>query len=289
MLSFIAVVVILLSTVLAYSALTYLFYWYEAWRDPGLSEVERLAGGPPGRLAIGCVVRDVWYYTALGLLRIIWPLHRVLARKQGRGPLIVLVHGLNNAPACWLPLRRRLARRGLPNTHTVHYPSSFGTLDEAGERLGARVGELAAKHPGRPVVLVCHSMGGLVAKAWLGRPADPGAVAGIITLGTPHAGSRLAALGWTCLARSLYPGCPEMDRLREATMPAAIRRLALATPLDNMVLPIGNARPGERWDFAWTAPMSHTAMVFRADVAEQVGKTIEEWLGPDIASGGEDR
>ncbi len=81
----------------------------------------------------------------------------------GRGPTIVLVHGLGSRPEHWLPAARILARR-----HRVvlvelpgHGEDELGpfSLDVATEALDAAI--KAADH--RPVVLVGHSIGGLVA------------------------------------------------------------------------------------------------------------------------------
>src|SRR5690606_19880004 len=42
---------------------------------------------------------------------------------------------------------------------------------------------------GREPVLICHSMGGLAARAWLRACAGDGRVQSVVTLGTPHRGT----------------------------------------------------------------------------------------------------
>ncbi|MEJ2689208.1 MAG: alpha/beta hydrolase [Deltaproteobacteria bacterium] len=48
--------------------------------------------------------------------------------------------------------------------------------------------------PGRPIWLVAHSRGGLIARSFLQTQRQPAELAGCITLGTPHHGTELASL-----------------------------------------------------------------------------------------------
>lgn len=90
----------------------------------------------------------------------------------GRGPAIVLVHGLGSRRADWLPVARELARDhrvtlvDLPGHGVTEMPAAF-SLDQAQGALDRALGELGEQ----PVVLVGHSVGGLVCTAEaLARP-----------------------------------------------------------------------------------------------------------------------
>jgi pimeloyl-ACP methyl ester carboxylesterase len=84
----------------------------------------------------------------------------------GRGPTIVLVHGLGSRADHWLPVARLLARRhrvrlvDLPGHGQSEMPAPF-SLARATEALNAAL----ALEENNPVVLVGHSLGGLVATA----------------------------------------------------------------------------------------------------------------------------
>lgn len=69
------------------------------------------------------------------------------------------------------------------STPAISRRSTYGYRDLADEWLTATIDAVVERHPGRPVVLVAHSLGGQVAVAHLARHAHP-AVRGLVTLGT---------------------------------------------------------------------------------------------------------
>ena len=89
-----------------------------------------------------------------------------LAAAFGRGPTIVLLHGLGSSATTWLPTGRILARRhhvvlvDLPGHGTSAMPEPF-SLERATQALDGALARAAKE----PVVLVGHSLGGLVAAA----------------------------------------------------------------------------------------------------------------------------
>jgi hypothetical protein len=81
----------------------------------------------------------------------------------------------------------------VPDANVVLFPYDFrASLAQAAERLDAEVRGRLERFGGRPdnrVIVVAHSLGGLVARYWLG-PLDGWRVCrALITLGTPHRGA----------------------------------------------------------------------------------------------------
>lgn len=113
-----------------------------------------------------------------------------LADGRGRQG-VVLVHGFMCNRGFWTPWLRRLRAAGHA-CEAVNLEPVFTGIDDYATLLEAAVARVRAA-TGRPPVLVCHSMGGLAARAWLrSRPGAVLEVAHLVTIGTPHHGTWLA-------------------------------------------------------------------------------------------------
>ncbi len=104
---------------------------------------------------------------------------------------VVFFHGFVCNRGFWAPWMRALRGSGLPFT-SMNLEPVFGSID-AGipliEDTVARAEALCTS----PVTLVCHSMGGLAARAWLASaPGNLQRVARVITIGSPHHDTWLA-------------------------------------------------------------------------------------------------
>jgi len=108
---------------------------------------------------------------------------------------VVLVHGIACNRAVWRPLLAALHGAGIESVHAIDLEPLFADIDTYARKLLARIEAIGAS-PARPVAIVAHSMGGLVARAAL-REAAPGTIGRIITVGTPHHGTVVACpFGW---------------------------------------------------------------------------------------------
>ncbi len=105
--------------------------------------------------------------------------------------LVVFVHGLNSRPEDLIGLISGVERAG----HwcaTFRYPNDQ-SISKSASLLSAELGELRRRAPLRRVVVIAHSMGGLVAREALeNSKLDPGNVQRLILIAPPNHGSRLA-------------------------------------------------------------------------------------------------
>jgi triacylglycerol lipase len=120
-----------------------------------------------------------------------WPDNEAGDGAVASGPAVVLVHGFVCNRGFWAPWMQALREAGVPYT-SMNLEPVFGAIDEGValiEDAVARAEGLGASSP----VLVCHSMGGLAARAWLASaPGNLARVSRIITIGSPHHGTWLA-------------------------------------------------------------------------------------------------
>lgn len=122
-------------------------------------------------------------------------------------PPLLLVHGYGCNHAIWLDMQPSLAAAGY-RCFGIDLEPIFGDIDALGAQLLSRMRELR-NETGMAPLLLCHSMGGLVARAALAgarRVGESDACAGIVTLGTPHHGCALARFGAGIDARQMRCG-----------------------------------------------------------------------------------
>lgn len=106
-------------------------------------------------------------------------------------PLVVLIHGLDCDRLNWAPLTRLLEADG-KQVALFTYPSDQPIADSA-KALGEKLAELRLRMTGLSYDLVCHSMGGLVAREYIEGEGYRGGVERLVMLGTPTSGSKWAA------------------------------------------------------------------------------------------------
>ena len=160
----------------------------------------------------------------------------------GAGVGVLLVHGFSCNRGRWNGWMRRLRAQGVAFVAPSLEPA-FGSIDDYADEIESGVQRLKAL-TGRMPVLCAHSMGGLALRAWWRRHGAGHAQAPrAITLGSPHQGTRMAALGLGINAAQMrqgsawlaaLPGLPDVD--------------CFWTPCDQVVNPaqtaiLGGGRP----------------------------------------------
>ncbi|OGA95700.1 MAG: permease [Burkholderiales bacterium RIFCSPHIGHO2_12_FULL_61_11] len=106
---------------------------------------------------------------------------------------VVFVHGLFCNRGFWTPWLKRL-QGGRHAFIAVNLEPLFGSIDNYALQIDDAVQQITHA-TGRAPLLVCHSMGGLAARAWLQRMRAEARVHHVVTIGTPHRGTWLARFG----------------------------------------------------------------------------------------------
>jgi hypothetical protein len=158
-----------------------------------------------------------------------------LPGATGKGPRpIILIHGYAMNRANFLPLAMRLARAGLGPIIGFEY-WSLGKTASAARRLAELDDEVRARTGAAAVDLVGHSMGGVVARYYVTLGGGDGAVANLITLGSPHAGTEASAVGIGRPIRELMGGSTLQTRLATAPAPTHTKLTVIWSHADALV------------------------------------------------------
>ncbi len=226
---------------------------------------------PTPRPTIGQVLAAWWRESCQGIRVFAWRQPFRWRREPDWLPAgggargIVFVHGFVCNRGFWTPWLRRCRAEGIPfvavNLEPVH-----GSIDGYADALDAAVDRLAAA-TGHAPVLVCHSMGGLAARAWIRRHGAEGRVANVVTIGTPHQGTWLARFSHLPNGRQMRPGGAWLTGLAAHTgLPASAWTCWYANA-DNIVFPPATATlPGA--DNRLVRGAAHVDLAFRPQVVE---------------------
>ncbi len=168
----------------------------------------------------------------------LWRREAVVPPASAGAAPILLIPGYCCNEAMWRPLQRRLRAAGR-RAVAVTLDPPFADIDELADRLDEEIDRLLAATGAAKVVLVGHSMGGLAARACLAR-RGPDRVAALVTIGTPHHGTKLARLGVGRDAREMEPGSPWLSALNDHAPPVPTHSIWSAR--DEIVVPRDSAR-----------------------------------------------
>ncbi len=149
---------------------------------------------------------------------------------------VLLLHGYGCNSGYWAHLTPRLDAAQISHA-TLDLAPVTAPIDAYVPLVEQGVQDLLAATGAERVIIVAHSMGGLVARAWM-RTYGSGRVARVITLGTPHHGTSLASFGIGANALQMRLGGAWLHELA-ASESAATRALitSIYSHHDNIVAP----------------------------------------------------
>ncbi|WP_199031624.1 triacylglycerol lipase [Ralstonia sp. ASV6] len=151
---------------------------------------------------------------------------------------VLMIHGYGCNRAVWLPMQRHLAAAGHP-IEAIDLMPLLGDIDDYAHDIAAVVARMTHTY-GRAPVLLCHSMGGLAARALLRQSTDICPVAHIITLGTPHRGTAMARSGRGRNVRQMAWASAWLRQLAASETPAVRARItSIFSWHDSIVGPAG--------------------------------------------------
>ena len=260
-------------------ALTYVILYYESANGSHL-EVLR-SRGPVFLLMVRGFVSTLLSHVLVvaaaltGLYRRYWHLPAAPLTR----PPVIFVHGLYHNRTAWFFYLHWFRRWGWRHLKAITLRGKLRSVAEHATTLAREVDGVLRETGSARVDLVGHSMGGLVIRAYLAEASNHEAVRRVVTLGTPHAGSKLAVFAVGRARRELLPGSPFLASLNAggAQAPPHGHLFAIYSIVDNMVLPNKSARAeGEGVTCLETGPVNHVGLLFSRRTAELVRKCLEQ-------------
>ncbi|MEU5213478.1 alpha/beta fold hydrolase [Streptomyces sp. NPDC020742] len=203
----------------------------------------------------------------------------LLLPTEGRAhPPVLLLHGFIDNRSVFVLLRRSLLRHGWRHVEALNYSPLTCDLRKAAELLGRHVEEVCARTGHRRVDVVGHSLGGLIARYYVQRLGGESRVRTLVTLGTPHSGTRIAPLmSAHPLVRQMRP---DSEVIAELSLPAPNCRtqcVAFWSEEDQVMIPATTARidhPDLLAHNVHVAGVGHLALPINGTVAAGIREAL---------------
>lgn len=185
------------------------------------------------------VVGEIWVTAKVMFFKMPWtmspPALQVPLATPKRIP-VLLVHGFVCNHRIWDAMAIQLRRAGHP-VLGLNLEPVFGPIDGYIPLIEDAVESLRHQTGAQQIAVVAHSMGGLATRAWM-REHGTARVARVLTLGTPHVGTRLATWSHTANGRQMRWHSPWLQELARGEPAANLQLIRIAlTPQDNIVYP----------------------------------------------------
>lgn len=204
-------------------------------------------------------------------------LYRVLMREPpaASSPAlpVLLVHGVLCNAGVWHPMRRWLEKHGVAPVYALSYGPPLASIDHFAEQAAAKIDAILAATGAHRVIVVAHSMGGLVMRAYL-RKYGGAKIARLVTIATPHEGSMHAWLGTGVSLSQMRPGNRWLADLGAPDPADGPPIVSLWSWHDSMVTPQTSSRVAFG-DNVELSGVGHTALLRDRGVFERVREGIE--------------
>ena len=267
---------LVLGTVLTTLAF-YLCWYYDRRSFP---EQAALPGEEPLR-PLSVVLGIVKEAAALTLLVASYPLRLIhdaspaRTRHHGEVP-VILVHGYGGNSANFLFMQWRLKWRGWSNVYSVSYTPPHINARKLSQQVVDHVQRILDATGAEKAHLICHSMGVPLTRYAMKNLGLDGKVDRVVTLGSPHYGSRIAALfpplGAAAQLRYQSPFIRELATGEPC--PGSARYFSIYSNMDNFVLPVSTAVLHGAEENINVPYLGHCALLYSTRVMDQVERCL---------------
>lgn len=187
---------------------------------------------------------------------------------------IVLVHGFYSNAGFWHSMKAALRSAGWNNLFSLNLEPILASIDEYARQLEDRIAEVCRRCGTDSVIVVAHSMGGVVARACARRA--PGRIRHLVCLGSPHQGTVLASLVPSITTRQMRRRSDWLNDLNSGD--AGVMITNIYSEHDNIIVPQTSAALPGTENIALRG-LGHLEMAF-SPVLHQVLNGVLERMRP---------
>lgn len=193
-----------------------------------------------------------------------------------KGRPILLIHGYVQNGSNWIFFKPMLCNRNLGPVYTIDLKPHFGSILEHADLVKKKAEEIARESGRSDLILIGHSMGGLVSALYATKFASPNTVTDVITIGSPIGGTHAAIIALGSNGREMRRGSEFSKMLQELIAKnEQIRFFHIGSRRDQIILPASSAWTGNNPEREFTVEdLGHMSLLFSCRIADK----IHDWL-----------
>jgi len=218
------------------------------------------------------------YVTAFALMVADYVYHYVIiyfipekkpALASDEKPPILLIHGYMMRGWTLMYLKKRLQKDGWDNVYTWSYIPPFKNIAYYAEQLKNKANDIMNETSQTKIILIGHSMGGLLARYYISHLEGKSFVEKLVTIGTPHKGTQLWSFTYSPCGIEMRPESDFLTKLK--AVPSTIKTLSIYSSFDEIVLPYQNSRlKGKNILNKEFDHLGHMRLIFSPQVYEDI-------------------
>jgi len=150
---------------------------------------------------------------------------------------VLLIHGYARNQSDWLWFINRLSEIPLP-IYTVNLTPPFASIQQIAENsLIEKIKEIKQQTGCQELIIIGHSMGGLVASYYSEYLDQSKLVTKVITIASPFHGTKISIAAAGANAKQMLPWAIFTDELREKIKTSDKKYYQVASQFDNLIFP----------------------------------------------------
>lgn len=194
----------------------------------------------------------------------------------GQGRPVLLVHGYCNGGFVWWFLKKKLFQLSNCRIYTIDLGYPFDSIEAYAQKVAILAGEIRKETNRADLILIGHSMGGLVSAYYALFLAPVQTVSAVMTIGSPMRGTVVSPIGLGRCARQMERGSAFIKMLdNRLSGQDAVEFYHIATKTDELVIPYTSSWPKGAKNLYVIDCLGHVALLFSSRVA----KKICQWVG----------
>ncbi|WP_177176544.1 alpha/beta fold hydrolase [Hyunsoonleella jejuensis] len=186
-----------------------------------------------------------------------------------KNTLVLMLPGYTETQFVFYEFRKCLKESDV-SFKTIKYRPFLGDLDLEIEKLMVEIHSVISNNPEKEIVLIGHSMGGLIARCVLERLRDSNKVKSIM-ISTPHLGTKLASFALGSCGKQMRPKSCFINSMAKAFNKNSLNIYSNA---DSLVCPrssllyLGNNVQTKK-------KLLHNSILFDREVVQEINKFID--------------